>query len=183
MRLASAETWWSTAGSTASGTRQSRLTGRDLGRKRLTTWKQQPETTTTPRCTPEKCWEFRQHRHLFIAFIDLKGAFNAVDHASLWNILQMDGVPPKINTLFQLLYGNAESCMQVNGKDSGWFPINSGVRQGYCVIDYLMTKVCNSVPGVSFGNYDYNYDKYVDDTTLLCSSLAWTPSPSPLVWM
>ncbi|GAA6102574.1 gamma-aminobutyric acid receptor subunit alpha-2-like [Tachysurus ichikawai] len=68
----------------------------------------------------------------FIGFIDLKAAFDTVCHTSLWSILHALGVPPKIVALFKLLYSNAQSCVRINGRDSDWFPISSGVRQG-CV--------------------------------------------------
>ncbi|XP_042885024.1 uncharacterized protein LOC122261430 [Penaeus japonicus] len=105
----------------------------------------------------ENVRDFRRDRHLFIGFIDLKAAFDTVDHLSLWNILKILGVPQKILSLFQRLYGDAESCVHINRKESDWFPINSGVRQG-CVtapdlfnsiIDYLMTRVSNRIPGFS----------------------------------
>lgn len=80
----------------------------------------------------EKAREFRKDRHLFIAFIDLKAAFDTVDHGSLWNIMKSLGVPTKITMLFKQLYQDAQSCVRVSGRDSEWFPINSGVRQG-CV--------------------------------------------------
>ena len=66
----------------------------------------------------EKVREFRKDRHLYIGFIDLKAAFNTVDHPSLWKILKTLGAPSKIISLFQQLYSNAESCVRVNGKDS-----------------------------------------------------------------
>lgn len=127
----------------------------------------------------EKVREFRKNQHLYIAFIDLKAAFDTVDHTSLWNILKYLGVPPKITTMFQRLYNNSESCVRVNGKDSEWFPINSGVRQGCvaapdlfnCVIDHLMTQVCEQVTGVSFGNLHLADLEYADDTTLFSNSL------------
>ena len=126
----------------------------------------------------EKSLEFRKDRHLYIAFIDLKAAFDTVDHPSLWKILKTLGVPPKITALFQQLYSNAESCVRVNGKDSEWFPINSGVRQGCIaapdlfnsVIDHLMARVSERVPGVSLGNYTIADLEYADDTTLLCNT-------------
>ena len=66
-----------------------------------------------------------------------------------------------LRSLFQRLYGDAESCVRINGKESEWFPINSGVRQGCVaapdlfnsVIDYLMTRVSARIPGVSLGDY------------------------------
>ncbi|CAH1242627.1 Hypp6909 [Branchiostoma lanceolatum] len=127
----------------------------------------------------EKAREYRKNRHLYIAFIDLRAAFDTVDHASLWKILRLLGAPQKTINLFRQMYNSAESCVRVNGKESEWFTINSGVRQGCvaapdlfnCVIDYLMTKVCERVPGVSFGQYNLADLEYADDTTLLADSL------------
>ncbi|KAI8518905.1 hypothetical protein Bbelb_021620 [Branchiostoma belcheri] len=126
----------------------------------------------------EKAREYRKDRHLYIAFVDLRAAFDTVDHASLWKILTTIGVSPKIIALFQLLYSDAESCVRVNDKNSDWFQINSGVRQGCvaapdlfnCVVDYLMSKVSECVPGVSFGGYSLADLEYADDTTLLADT-------------
>ncbi|KAI8486243.1 hypothetical protein Bbelb_359590 [Branchiostoma belcheri] len=126
----------------------------------------------------EKAREYRKDRHLYIAFVDLRAAFDTVDHASLWKILTTIGVSPKIIALFQLLYSDAESCVRVNDKNSEWFQINSGVRQGCvaapdlfnCVVDYLMSKVSECVPGVSFGGYSLADLEYADDTTLLADT-------------
>ncbi|KAI8494385.1 hypothetical protein Bbelb_276110 [Branchiostoma belcheri] len=118
----------------------------------------------------EKAREYRKDRHLYIAFVDLRAAFDT--------ILTTIGVSPKIIALFQLLYSDAESCVRVNDKNSEWFQINSGVRQGCvaapdlfnCVVDYLMSKVSECVPGVSFGGYSLADLEYADDTTLLADT-------------
>uniref|UniRef100_A0A3Q2Y439 Reverse transcriptase domain-containing protein n=1 Tax=Hippocampus comes TaxID=109280 RepID=A0A3Q2Y439_HIPCM len=76
-------------------------------------------------------------------------------------------------------YNNSESCVRVNGKDSEWFPINSGVGQGCvaspdlfnCVIDHLMIRVRQQVSGMSFGNFHLTNLEYADDTTLFSNSL------------
>ena len=89
------------------------------------------------------------------------------------------GTPPKITALFQGLYADAESCVRVNGKDSSYFTINSGVRQACvaapdlfnCVIDHLMTRVCERVPGVSFGEYNLSDLEYAKDTAALTEDL------------
>ncbi|GAA6065153.1 SLAIN motif-containing protein 1-like [Tachysurus ichikawai] len=96
---------------------------------------------------------------------------------SLWSILHALGVPPKIVALFKLLY-SAQSCVHINGRDSDWFPITSGVRQGCvaapdlfnCIIDHLMFRVWDRVPGVSFGSYHLTDLEYADDTILLSTS-------------
>ena len=68
--------------------------------------------------------------------------------------------------------------MRVNGQDSEWFPINSGVRQGCvaaqelfnCVIDHLMSRVCERIPGVPLGNYILKDLEYADDTILFAET-------------
>ena len=52
---------------------------------------------------------------MYIAFIDLKAAFDSVDHASLWAILACIGVPGKILRLFKKLYGDSQSCVRIKG--------------------------------------------------------------------
>jgi len=63
----------------------------------------------------EKNREFRKGRHLYIAFIDLKAAFDSVDHVSLWAILAYIGVPGKILRFFKKLYEDSQSCVRING--------------------------------------------------------------------
>ncbi|KAL1246814.1 hypothetical protein QQF64_034817 [Cirrhinus molitorella] len=126
----------------------------------------------------EQTYELRKDRHLYMAFIDLKAAFDTVCHSTLWSILQTLGAPPKIVALFKLLYSNAQSCVRVNGRDSDWFSISSGVRQGCvaapdlfnCINDHLMSKVCERVPGVPFGSYHLTDLEYADNTILLSTS-------------
>ena len=89
------------------------------------------------------------------------------------------GAPAKITSLFERMCEGAESCVRVIGKDSSWFPIMSGVRQGCvaapdlfnCVIDFLMERVTEEVPDVEFGNYSLGDLEYADDAALLCSTL------------
>lgn len=52
--------------------------------------------------------------------------------------------------------------------------MTSGVRQGCvaapelfnCVIDHLMSRVCERIPGVLFSKYALKVLEYADDTTL-----------------
>ena len=127
----------------------------------------------------EKAREYRQGRELFIAFIDLRAAFDTVDHASLWKILKILGTPPKMLHLLQQLYTDAKSCVRIGGTDSAEFTINSGVRQGCvaapdlfnCVIDYIMSKVVERVPGIQLGSYNIADLEYADDTAMLTGTL------------
>ena len=130
---------------------------------------------SAPHLKVEKAREFRKDRELYIAFIDLKAASDTIDHGSLWKFLQIIGTPPKLLSLIQELYSEAESCVRIIGNLSTPFNNHSGVRQG-CVtapdlfnsiIDYLMSKVSARVPVMSFGSYALCDLEYADDTALL----------------
>ena len=109
--------------------------------------------------------------------VDLKAAFDSVDHASLWAILACIDVPGKILRLFKKLYGDSQSCVRINGKLSEWFNINSGVRQGCvaapdlfnCVVDHLMSRVCAQIPASLSAT-----------STLLISNTLMTPFCCPM---
>ena len=112
----------------------------------------------------EKAYEFRSGRQMYLAFIDLRAAFDSVDHRSLWKIVERLGTPPKLVNLFRQLYSDAESCVRVNGNTTDWFKITSGVRQGCmaapdlfnCIIDHLMQKVSHRFNDFNFGKFPLN---------------------------
>lgn len=71
----------------------------------------------------------------------------------------------------------------MNRKDSEWFPINVGVRQGYVVppdlfriIENLMTWVVEQVVGVSFSDFYLAAFECADDTVLFSFSLQYHSS-------
>ena len=70
--------------------------------------------------------EFNQP--LWVAYVDLKAAFDSVDRTALWQLL-----PHQIVALFKALYSDTVSCVRADGSESEWFPVFSGVRQG-CVV-------------------------------------------------
>ena len=73
-------------------------------------------------------------RPLWIAYVDLKAAFDSVDQPALWLLLRsLQGIPLKIVDLIQELYTDTVSCVRLEGSLSQWFEIKSGVRQG-CTI-------------------------------------------------
>ena len=104
----------------------------------------------------EKCNE--HNRTLYIAFVDFKAAFDSIDRISLWDLIRITGMPPKLCRLLELLYSDSESCVRVGNDLSQWFSIASGVRQGCvvapdlfnCVIDHLMCQL-KTAAGPSLG--------------------------------
>lgn len=72
--------------------------------------------------------EFRQP--LWIAYVDLKAAFDSVDRPALWNLLTSLGIPPTIVDLIRELYTNTTSAVRMDGVTSEWFSVESGVHPG-----------------------------------------------------
>jgi len=79
----------------------------------------------------EKCLE--QHRDLFMAFIDLKKAFDTVHRQTLWKVLGKIGCINKLITIIRILHDNMKASVLVDGDHSKEFPVNTGIKQG-CVI-------------------------------------------------
>jgi len=81
---------------------------------------------------------------LWIAFIDLKAAFDSVDHMALWKLLCSLGLHSKVVDLMKGLYVDTCSCVNVDGVMSEWFAVGNGVRQG-----------CRIAPDLFLGPMDH----------------------------
>ena len=80
------------------------------------------------RVLTERRREFRQG-----LLVDLCKTFNSVNRDSLWRILGLRGVPPKLINLMSGLYSGTESAVRCGGTISDLFPVVTGVHQG-CVL-------------------------------------------------
>jgi sorting nexin-29 len=137
------------------------------------------EQIFTVRQVIEKAREFQ--RTAYLAFVDFKAAFDSVDRESLWLILERTGLPDKYCRLFKALYTGTKSSVQVNGRRSSLFEINTGVRQGCAaapelfnaVIDYVMDRTTNRLPfGLRYGDRVLADCDFADDIALICTSAA-----------
>jgi len=79
----------------------------------------------------EKCKE--QNRPLYMAFIDLKKAFDSVNRDTLWEILKHFGCTPVFVDIIKLLHDGMKGTVFTSGKLTDSFPITAGVKQG-CVL-------------------------------------------------
>ena len=85
---------------------------------------------------------------LFIYFIDFKKAFDSIHRATLWKIVRAYGVPENIVSMIKCFYTQFDCSVLLNNKETDWFVVNSGVRQGcitspillLIVIDWVMKK-------------------------------------------
>ena len=91
---------------------------------------------------------------LYVNFVDFEKAFDSVHQESLWKIMQAYEIPQKIITMIRLLYEDAECAVLDEGKESLWFKVKTGVKQGcvlvlsgflfLLVIDWIMNKTHSS---------------------------------------
>jgi len=73
------------------------------------------------------------HITSYLSKFILSSLGDSVDRNALWDLLTTLGIPPKIRSVFLALFTGAISCVRVDGDNSEWFPILSGVRQGCTV--------------------------------------------------
>ena len=69
-------------------------------------------------------------KKLYCAFVDYKKAFDSVDRIALWQKLQKYNLDGKFLVIVRNMYGQAKSCVRLNGNCSQFFKANVGVRQG-----------------------------------------------------
>ena len=118
-------------------------------------------------------------RSLWIAYVDLKAAFDSIDRDALWHILTSLGVPKKIVGLMRELYSGTFSCVRVDGQLSDWFEVTSGVRQGCTIapdlflapMDWLLQRtVHRGLLGATLGNEVFTDLDYADDVALVAET-------------
>lgn len=74
-----------------------------------------------------KAREFQ--KEFFLCFIDYTKAFDCVNHAILWKVLQEVGIPMHLIELIKNLYTNKEATVKTEYGNTDWFNIEKGVRQ------------------------------------------------------
>ncbi len=86
----------------------------------------------------EKCRE--KQMPLFMAFVDLKKAFDSVKRELLWKIMAKAGCPEKFIKILRLLHDDMTATVIVNGESTAPFQVKSGVKQG-CIIAPTMFSI------------------------------------------
>ena len=120
------------------------------------------------------------NRSLWIAYVDLKAAFDSIDRNALWLVLTSLGVPKKIVDLMRELYTDTFSCVRVDGQLSNWFPVTSGVRQGCTIapdlflapMDWLLQRtVHQGLVGATLSHEVFTDLDFADDVALLAETV------------
>jgi len=75
-------------------------------------------------------YEWRHNRPVHALFIDLRRAFDAVNHEALFAVLTHMGFPPKLMALIKDWFSRRTTSVRVNGTDSDPVAMAAGVGQG-----------------------------------------------------
>ena len=67
---------------------------------------------------------------LYLAFLDIAKAYDSVHRQTLWKILEVIGIPPRMLTIIKLLYGETRYRVKLFGKFSDSFLVKQGLKQG-----------------------------------------------------
>lgn len=71
-----------------------------------------------------------ERRPAFVAFLDVRKAYDTVWHEGLFHKLWSFNIRGKFWRLFRTWYERMESCVLLNGTQSAYFPVKQGLRQG-----------------------------------------------------
>lgn len=124
----------------------------------------------------------------FMAFLDIKAAYDQVDRSILWSKCRLKGMDEQLIRVLQALFDGNAATVAVNGHMSEEFALESGVLQGsplspvlYSLfIDDLVEWINERGPGrgpVTLGGRYFRCLLYADDIVLL--STCW----KELQWM
>ena len=102
-----------------------------------------------------------------IVFMDLKKAFDTVDHDILLGKLSHYGIKNTEHKWFSSYLGNRRQCCRVNGITSNVENMTCGVPQGSCLCPLLFLLYINDLP---FALKCSKVTMYADDTSLAHSA-------------
>ena len=106
-----------------------------------------------------------------LVFIDLKKAFDTVNHDILCEKLQLYGVQPREMSWFRSYLSNRKQFCRVNGVSSDIEDIEVGVPQGSCLGPLLFLIYINDLPHAVQGS---TVSMYADDTSLCNQAFSMT---------
>ena len=118
-------------------------------------------------------------KQLFTCFVDIRKAFDSVDHNLLWHKLCHLGISQRFLNVLKSMYFKAKSCVRIgNSVCTSYFPCQKGVRQGcplspilfnlfMCGLDAELQK---NNAGVTLHSISIDLLMYADDIVLFSSN-------------
>ena len=82
---------------------------------------------------------------LYVAFVDLKKAFDSVKHKTLLAALHSTGVSNTFTNAIKAMYTRMASCVRANGELSEFFECPQGLRQGCVLSPTLFSVIINEI--------------------------------------
>ena len=146
----------------------------------------------TPELRPDSLFIFqqllhkytKQHKKLYVGFIDYEKAFDSVWQSGIILTLQKYGIQGKFLNVIKSMYSSIRSCVKINQNAlTKLFSCNKGIRQGDGLSPVLFSLFMNDLPqyfreskspGVMLGNRTINCLMSADDLLII------SPSPEGL---
>ena len=119
------------------------------------------------KCTNDWYFNIDRGKYTAMIFIDLKKAFDTVDHEILLDKMHHYGIDGLEHQWFSSYLHNRRQCCKVNGVTSDTAEINIGVPQGSCLGPLLFLLYINDLP---FALRKAHATMYADDTAISYSS-------------
>jgi hypothetical protein len=66
-----------------------------------------------------KCQRYKQS--LYLAFVDLRKAYDSIPRDALWRVLSAYGVEPKVVELLADLHTGTQAAVKLAGEHGDWF--------------------------------------------------------------
>ena len=119
----------------------------------------------------------RKPRNLFMAFLDVRKAFDSVSHHSLLLAARRAGIPPPLIGYIERYYQVSSTRLKVNGETTDAISVLRGVKQGCplsgvlfnLVIDWALSSLDDSL-GFEIQGVRVNQVAFADDCVPVCST-------------
>ena len=97
----------------------------------------------TARQVVDKKWEFG--KDVVVAFINIQKAYDTVRREEIWQGLNRLELSKVMQFRIRNMYNKCLNCVVIDGKRSGWFGTDRGVRQGSVLSPVLFNIVMDSI--------------------------------------
>ena len=82
---------------------------------------------------------------LYASFMDLEKAYDRIDRRAMWRVLEQYGVTGRLLEAVKSFYVDSEACVRVCRKESEWFSVKVGLRQGCVMSPWLFNVFMDGV--------------------------------------
>ena len=101
----------------------------------------------------------------YLVTIDIKKAFDSVDHTFLCAALRKFGFGENYIKWIQILLKGQESCVMNNGFTIKYFSLSSGTRQGDPLVHSIQIRNKKNIRGLRIFGYELKLTSFADDVS------------------